>query len=588
MRLPESRPLRFVLFALVALVIVIAGWLGWSSWQHHQRLRAPIPATLLDIAPIRLARPDAMIVSSSLRDLPHDLLSVPLLKSVLTEDFVFYYEERDTVLGLKGTLRRIAYEHQLSLGDEVIALALEQPADVALWRGPDGKLTHWLLNANRNGWAKLLELAAKVAVSDTQLSQAGTLPLAGGGTTPLYKLQYTSQDALFFAGNGDKMVVFSDPSMIEGNEYGTDAERAKVWQALLDTHWQASPLRRHFGLADFTGKHTVVAETGYLSFNYQQFFPAFEALRFDFDGQGWSSYVRLRGGAPRASLATQDLWHHVPTAASLCTAMPLEPAKLAPILAGTKDLEPLGDPKMLDGVHAPVAICWYPSGGLYSPLVVAHVDAHAASDADLDALFDKSIGNSFAAQANGGDAAAAGDADRTDAGKQGGKIGGNQASRTATHTAGNGNGADGVDAHSQNGARIWHRMVKTDFGRFDVTMAREGDWLVFSPNAQLVTDTLAVFTNQRPALADSLPNDRSLIETVITPRTLSALLEQAALGSLPQQTEPIFREAAQNRLVPRLKALAGFPPVALILPESLQDAQRAWQPIEWQTLSDAK
>jgi uncharacterized protein YfaA (DUF2138 family) len=574
MRLPESRPLRFVLFALVALAVVVGGLLGWSAWQHRQRLMAPIPATLLDIAPIPLARPDAMIVSSSLRDLPHDLLTVPLLKSVLTEDFVFYYEERDTVLGLKGTLRRIAYEHQLSLGDEVIALALEQPADVALWRNSDGKLTHWLLNANRNGWAKLLELAAKVAAGDTQLSLAGTLPLVGGGTTPLYKLQYTSQDALFFAGNGDKMVVFSDIGMIQGTEYGADAERAKVWEALLDTHWQASPLRRHFGLADFTGKHTMVAETGYLSFNYQQFFPAFEALRFDFDGQQWNSYVRVRGGAPRTALNTQDLWHHVPTAASLCTAMPLEPAKLAPILAGTEDLGPLGDPKMLDGVHAPFAICWYPTGGLYSPLVVGRVDAHATSDAALDALFDKSIGNSLAAQAKGDDDKPGGDADAT---KQGGKNAGSHAS-----------GTTGVDVHMQGGARVWHRRVKTDFGRFDVTMAREGDWLVFSPNAQLVTDTLAVFANQRPALADSLPNDRSMIETVITPRTLSALLEQAALGSLPQQSEPIFREAAQNRLTPRLKALAGFPPVALMLPDSLKDEQRAWQPIEWQTLSDAK
>ena len=584
MRLPESRPLRFVLLALVALVVVVAGILGWSAWQHRQRLSAPIPAALLDIAPIRLARPDAMIVSSSLRDLPHDLLSVPLLKSVLTEDFVFYYEERDTLLGLKGTLRRIAYEHQLSLGDEVIALALEQPADVALWRGPDGKLTHWLLNANRSGWAKLLELAAKIAVSDTQLSQSGTLPLAGGGTTPLYKLQYTSQDALFFAGNGDKMVVFSDPGMIESGEYGADAERAKVWEALLDTHWQASPLRRHFGLADFTGKHTMVAETGYLSFNYQQFFPAFEALRFDFDGQAWSSYVRVLGGAPRAALHTQDLWHHVPTAASLCTAMPLEPGKLAPILAGTKDLAPLGDPKVLDGVHAPAAICWYPAGGLYSPLVVARVDAHATSDAALDALFDKSIGNSLAAQAKGDDA---GTGDNADAAKQGGKNAGSHVPGAAA-PAGTGTSTASIDVHMQGGARIWHRMVKTDFGRFDVTMAREGDWLVFSPNAQLVADTLAVFANQRPALADSLPADRSMIETVITPRTLSALLEQAALGSLPRQTEPIFREAAQNQLTPRLKAMAGFPPVALMLPESLDDAQRAWQPIEWQTLSDAK
>src|SRR5580698_2101790 len=146
MRLPESRPLRIALFSVVALVIVIAGFLGESAWRHRQRLSAPIPATLLDIAPIGLARPDAMIVSSRLRDLPRDLLNVPLLKSVLTEDFVFYYEEHDTVLGLKGTLRRIAYEHKLSIGDEVVALALEQPADVAFWRGADGKLTHWLLN----------------------------------------------------------------------------------------------------------------------------------------------------------------------------------------------------------------------------------------------------------------------------------------------------------------------------------------------------------------------------------------------------------------------------------------------------------
>ncbi len=582
MRLPESRPLRFVLFALLALLVVTAGFLGWSAWQQRQRLRAPIPATLLDIAPIRLARPDAMIVSSSLRDLPHDLLEVPLLKSVLTEDFVFYYEERDTVLDLKGALRRIAYEHQLSLGDEVIALALEQPADVALWRGPDGKLTHWLLNANRNGWAKLLELAAKVAVSDTQLSQAGTLPLAGGGTTPLYKLQYTPQDTLFFAGNGDKTVVFSDLGMIEGTDYGADGERAKVWQALLDTHWQASPLRRHFGLADFTGKHTIVAETGYLSFNYQQFSPAFEALRFDFDGTAWNSYVRVLGGAPRAALDTRDLWHHVPTAASLCTAMPLVPGTLAPILAGSKDLMPLGDPKMLDGVHAPVAICWYPAGELYSPLVVARVDTHATSDAALDALFDKSIGNSLAGPAKSDDA---GTDDDADAAKKGGKAAGSHAAAAAAPVGVN---TAGLNVHMQGGARIWHRRVKTDFGGFDVTMAREGDWLVFSPNAQLVDDTLAVFANQRPALADSLPTDRSMIETVITPRTLSALLEQAALGSLPQQTEPIFREAAQNRLVPRLKAMAAFPPVALMLPESLDDARREWQPIEWQTLSDAK
>jgi uncharacterized protein YfaA (DUF2138 family) len=554
MHLRESRPLRLVLSATLAVVIAVGAYFGWAAWQHQQRLRAPIPATLLDIAPIRLAQPDAIIVSTRLRDLPHDLLSVPLLHAALTEDFVFYYQENDTLLGLKGTLRRIAYEHQLSIGDEVIALALDQPADLALWHGADGKLSHWLLNANRNEWTKLLQTVAEIAAHDTQLSQVGTLPLSDGGVTPLYKLNYTPRDSLFFAGAGDKMVVFSDPSMITGVTYGDDAERDKVWQALLDSHWQVSPLRRHFGLEAFAGKHAVVAQTAYLSFNYQQFFPALEALRFDFDGRQWASYARLGAANVHDAFTTTDLWAHVPTAASLCTSMPLDTRRLAPILQASKDAAALADPKLLEGIHAPVAICWYPDGGLYSPLVVAQVDTHT-SDAALDALFDASIGNNRGLPVDG-----------------------------AT-----GNGAIPItQVGSQGGARVWHRQVATDFGRFDVTMARQDNWLVFSPRAKLVENTLAVFAGKRPALADSLPSGREMIEAVINPRTLSALLLDASLSSLPQKSEPILREAAQNRLAPRLKALAGFPPVALMLPQPLHDTERAWQPIEWQTLKDGQ
>ena len=548
MRLSVSRPLRLALLVLMLLVLGLAAYLLISGWQRAQRARAPIPATLLDIAPIRLARPDAMLVSSKLRDLPSDLLSIPALKAVLTEDFLFYYEDNDTLLGLKGTLRRIAYEHQLSLGDEVVALALDQPADIAFWRGKSGKLSHWMLNANRNEWTQVLQLAARVVSNDQQLSQVGTLPLADGTTTPLYKLMISARQAIFFAGNGDKMVVFSDVNMFEGDGYGAADQRDKVWQALLDTHWQASPLRRHFGLADFHGKHTVVAETAYLSFNYQQFFPAIEALRFDFDGKQWASYARLAGGTPAASLDTRALWAHVPNAASLCTAMPLDPHRLAPVIAGTAAAQPLATPDLFDGLVAPVAICWYPEGGLYSPLVVAHVDART-SDAALGRVFDAAIGNVFMKTSD----------------------------VSAPMTP--------AQMQTRGSAHIWQRAVETDFGHFEVTMARQGDWLAFSPQAQLVQNALAVIDSQRPALADALPSTSTMVQAVLTPRTLSALLEQAVLGSLPQKTEPILREAAQNRLLPRLNALAAFPPAALTLPQSPDVTTRAWQPIEWQTQS---
>ena len=549
MRLPASRPLRLALLVFVLLVLALAAYLLISQWQRSQRARAPIPAALLDIAPIRLAQPDAMVVSSKLRALPADLLSVPALKAVLTEDFLFYYEDNDTLLGLKGTLRRIAYEHHLSLGDEIVALALDQPADIAFWRGKSGKLSHWMLVANRNDWTQLLQFAAQVVTSDQQLSQAGTLPLVGGGTTPIYKLTLSARQTLFFAGNGDKMVVFSDAEMIDGDAYGDADQHAKVWQALLDTHWQASPLRRHFGLDDFHGKHTIVAETAYLSFNYQQFFPAVEALRFDFDGKQWASYARLAGGTPAASLDTRALWAHVPSAASMCTAMPLDPHRLAPVIAGTSSVKPLADPDLFSGLVAPVGLCWYPEGGLYSPLLVARVDTRT-SDAALERVFDAAIGNVFAKT--------------------------KEASTPDVPAA-------PVRMQIQGAAHIWHRPVTTDFGKFDVTMARQGDWLAFSPQAPLVQNALAVMDKRRPALADAWTDDARTVQAVLTPRTLSMLLEQAVLGSLPQKTEPILRDAAQNRLLPRLKALAAFPSVALTLPSSPDVATRAWQPIVWQT-----
>ncbi len=83
-----------------------------------------------------LKRPDALIESASLSQLPKAVLEVPLLRDVLTEDFVFYYENNADRLGLTGTLRRIVYEHDLTLKDSVIEELLDQPAQVACGAAP--------------------------------------------------------------------------------------------------------------------------------------------------------------------------------------------------------------------------------------------------------------------------------------------------------------------------------------------------------------------------------------------------------------------------------------------------------------------
>ena len=541
-----KKTLGVIVALLIAVALAVALFLGWHAFQHHQRLSAPIPAELSDIAPIPLAQPDALIVSTRLRDLPRDLLQVPLLKALLTEDFVFYYDDNDGMLGFKGALRRIAYEHHMTWGDNLLALALDQPADIAFWHDDAGKLTHWMINAQRTGLTALLQQAAKIALHDTQLTQVGTLPLLDGGTTPVYQLQYGANRSLLFAANGDKLIVFSDASMLTSDDYGAAPLRAKVWQALLDTHWQASPLRQHFGVAHFTGKHAVVAEAAFLSFHYQHFFPSLEALRFDFDGQHWQSYLRLQGGTPPAVLDTKAVWQSVPSGASLCAALPIDTQRLAAVVP--EDARPL-----IHAMRAPAAICWYADGGLYSPLVVAQLSgsdtaklANALPSKDLDqalgVLFNESL---------------------------------HQAATTPESIA-------------KGDAAIWQRALQTDFGKFNVALARQGDWLVFSPQRRLVDNALAVLAKQRPALADTLPGGTPFVEAVITPRTLSTLLQQAVLGDLPKRGEPLLRDAAQNRLIPRLVAIQSFPAVALSLPSSLSDTGRAWQPIEWHTLKDAQ
>ena len=142
-----------------------------------------------------LSRPDGLLETHSLAQLPKDLLAVPFLKETLTEDFVFYYQTHADRLGLIGSLRRIIYEHDLKLQDNLIEQLFDQPADVALWRGADGRLKDFLLVMDRGGLAKLLEPLAKVALDDTQLSKLADLKVGGDAVT-LYQLNYNASRSL--------------------------------------------------------------------------------------------------------------------------------------------------------------------------------------------------------------------------------------------------------------------------------------------------------------------------------------------------------------------------------------------------------
>jgi uncharacterized protein YfaA (DUF2138 family) len=144
-------------------------------------------------------------------------------------------------------------------------------------------------------------------------------------------------------------------------------------------------------------------------------------------------------------------------------------------------------------------------------------------------------------------------------------------------------------------AQIWQRRVGARDGVrrdgagtqaqafFQVTLARHRHVLAFSPDDRLVEAALAVADRRFPSLADVLPSEATVL-AVLVPRSLSTLATAEAFASLPAAQQPVFRNAASTRLVPRLTALAAYPPYALVLPANAAPHADRWLSVEWKAL----
>src|SRR5580765_1208177 len=138
---PLTASSRFSLRLKKALGLLAGAWFAFFLDILPFPFGGAAPGFALETSPrLDLALPDVMIRTNSLARLPRDLLRVPLFKDVLSEDFVFYYQQNEGRLSLSGTLRRLAYEHELDSGDWLIRMVIDEPAEVLLWKGPNGRL----------------------------------------------------------------------------------------------------------------------------------------------------------------------------------------------------------------------------------------------------------------------------------------------------------------------------------------------------------------------------------------------------------------------------------------------------------------
>ncbi|HEF4761052.1 TPA: DUF2138 domain-containing protein [Pseudomonas putida] len=543
----------------LCLVAGVAGGMGW--WLHKSKA----PAPQLAAEKLGMSRPDGLLETRSLSQLPKDLLAVPFLKQTLTEDFVFYYETHADRLGLIGSLRRIIYEHDLKLQDTLIEQLFDQPADVALWRGADGRLKDFLLVMDRGGLAKVLEPLAKVALDDSQLSKIADVKV-GADDVALYQLTFNASKALVFASHGDKLVVLSNPTKLYDPQSGVTAESGSVsTQAIAALLGGEKLFPEAFGLEPRAPevKQRLSVNASVLAMGYQRFIPNFAGLRLDMDDKGWHSFLAMDELENQPDFDFKPVWQAMPMGASACVALPLAAEQQKPLLVKLGAEEKVAQ-ALTEHMAGAAGLCWYADSRLYTPLLVASLNDKdsARLDGDLGKLFGSMVG---AYESN-------------------------------------------VDEHAfpviekQEGqSHQWQRQVSSNFGPYAakeaenpdaitgkafmrVSLARHGSTLLFSLDDKLVDKALGTLDKRFPPMADVVPKD-VLMPVYFGPDAMAQLMQRETLDSLPQDMEPVFYNAAQTFLIPKLRTLGGYGKYALTLPEGSEpNGHWQWLPLEWKAL----
>ena len=385
-----------VAVAGVLLTAVAIG--GWRLAQSRMGSLNQVDAVSID-----MAKPDVIIQSDTFNQLPQQLLTIPVIKDVLTQDVVFYYQQAPSKLSLSGSLQRLAFEHNVQLQDRIIDKMLARGGEMYAWRGQTNKPDYWLFVGDSNAFSKTAEVLAKVAMDDSQLLQVGSLKI-DGDKTPLYAVRYQGKTGLF-AHTAHRVVFLSDAGMLfdlktqpkkelqleakttyqdDGTEKTTPlpmpkapplegkiiGERVDMVEKLLSKrpeNQQAITAPLHLNKAP-QHQHSVYFSSAMLTLSYQSFMDGFVGSRFEFDGTQWQQAVAVNPSRlPTASWNGNALFQQMPHNAAFCANAPVNWTSVSE-QAGK--LATKTDSLALAQFDSPVLACWYSDKPAAAPLFV--------------------------------------------------------------------------------------------------------------------------------------------------------------------------------------------------------------------------
>lgn len=543
----------FTGLGVIAAALALLAAYRYLGWAAPNAIAAELARDAMHV-PADLAQPDAVIRSTSLARLPRDLLRLPLARDVLTEDIVFYYEQHEDRLALRGALRRIAYEHRLEWSDRVIEAALDAPAEIGLWRDGKGALRRFAVVLERNMFAKLLEEAAAVAMKDRQLRLAGEMSV-GGHATPIFALTLSPRRTLLVVAGGERIAVLSDAGLLfdqKGNVIAAAQRAVSDWLA------QAGALGGSFQL-DAAGRapaHSLALGARTLTLGYAPLVPALKALRFDFSAdEGWSTHIWLAPNMPGAK-SDAEIWSAVPANPAACLVLPLDWKSVVGIAGAALKQPGNGEAAQLATLQGSALACWYGESSLYAPLfAVRLVDPPKDRDALLRTLAAWALRP----------VPTAGDRGQGDT---------NEGKNDPQPTQGLPRAMRALEA----GTLRWQPQGAAEGATVVPTVAARGEYVFFSPDPTLVDLALDTLARRNPSVADQMSNAAGTL-ALLTPRTLAPMFEREALAALARQGDASLRAVAQERLAPRMRALGGYPSYRLVLGGAAP--AETWRRVEW-------
>ncbi|WP_162845159.1 DUF2138 family protein [Hydromonas duriensis] len=364
---------RLILPLLIAAPVIAAGlWFGnvfsTSSISGQDAL-------------VELSSPDAWIHSQNLSQLPRDLLTVPLIKDVLTEDFLYFYDTDEDWLSLKGSIRRISFEHELNWQDNLVQSIAQSPADIYLWRDSSSALRYWAIAFERKGLTAVAQQLAQIKLNaDKQLSQIGSVKV-DGDEVPVLQMKLSPRRNMVLAVHGERLALVSDAAMLNDGRGKLSDAAGQLLEKMLDDDVDERQKIAKDLLSPNEEKvaQSIALSQRFFAQGYGALMPHVRGLRFYYDGSAWHSQVHLAEGTSAPNI---QIWQHIPSNAAWCVSTTIDWSQVQKNLDAADTLNEKPD---LSKVFNPTgAACWYEgeSNSVTKPLLIGQLNE--ASDKNTD------------------------------------------------------------------------------------------------------------------------------------------------------------------------------------------------------------